>query len=79
MMATGIPADMESPSTSTSWRSEDHQNNAAGLASRSTDETESDAGLGRLCDGGLPDNDVCNVLSSTPIDSAVLAEARARG
>ena len=49
---------------------------AAGLATRSEDNDQSLAGL---CDGGLPDNDVCNVLDAAPIDKAVLLEAWSRG
>ncbi|KAK9841203.1 hypothetical protein WJX74_001839 [Apatococcus lobatus] len=49
-----------------------------GLATQSTDESSS-RGFADLCDGGLPDNDVCNVLEASPIDTAVLAEAWTRG
>ena len=52
---------------------------AAGLATQSADDIDATQTLGSLCDGGLPDNDVCNVIAAMPVNAPVLREAWTRG
>ncbi|KAK9868047.1 hypothetical protein WJX84_002663 [Apatococcus fuscideae] len=50
-----------------------------GLATQSADDIDATQTLGSLCDGGLPDNDVCNVIAAMPVNAPVLREAWTRG